>query len=93
MSTFAVTYHYTDDVAKRDEVRPTHREFLLGLHAEGVVRASGPADGGSGALVIVEADSADAALSILDADPFVAQGVVAERSARQWEVVIGGFAE
>lgn len=93
MSTFAVTYTYTDDVATRDEVRPSHRDFLVALQADRVVRASGPADGGGGALIIVEADSADAAMGILDADPFVVRGVVAERSVRDWEVVIGGFAE
>lgn len=93
MSIYAVSYTYTDDVATRDEVRPSHREFLLGLNAEGVVRASGPVDGGTGALVVLEAESADAALAILDADPFTVRGVIAERGVRQWDVVIGGLAE
>lgn len=93
MSIFAVSYTYTDDVATRDEVRPDHRDFLRDLNAEGVVRASGPVDGGTGALVIVEATSAEAALGILDADPFEVRGVIAERSVRQWDVVIGGLAE
>jgi uncharacterized protein len=93
MSIFAVSYTYSDDVATRDEVRPAHRDFLRGLNAEGVVRASGPVDGGIGALVVVEAESADDALRILDADPFEVRGVIAERSVRQWDVVIGGLAE
>lgn len=93
MSIFAVSYTYSDDVATRDEVRPSHRDFLRGLNAEGVVRASGPVDGGIGALVVVEAESADDALRILDADPFEVRGVIAERSVRRWDVVIGGLAE
>jgi uncharacterized protein len=93
MSIFAVSYTYTDDVATRDEVRPSHRDFLRGLNADGVVRASGPVDGGIGAMVIVEAESAEAALRTLDADPFALRGVIAERSVRQWDVVIGGLAE
>jgi hypothetical protein len=93
MSTYAVSYTYTDDVTTRDEVRPSHRDFLRGLNAEGVVRASGPVDGGTGALVIVEAGSAGEALGILDADPFEVRGVIAERSVRQWDVVIGGLAK
>ncbi|GAB2477889.1 YciI family protein [Promicromonospora xylanilytica] len=93
MSIYAVSYTYTDDVTTRDEVRPSHREFLLGLNAQGIVRASGPVDGGTGALVVVEAESADAALAILDADPFTVRGVIAERNVRQWDVVIGGLAE
>ena len=92
MSTYAVSYTYTDDVATRDEVRPDHRAFLSALNADGVVRASGPVDGGVGALLILEAESADAALAILDEDPFALRGLVAERGVRQWDVVIGGLA-
>jgi hypothetical protein len=93
MSIYAVSYTYTDDVATRDEVRPSHRDFLRALNAEGVVRASGPVDGGTGALVVVEAASADEALRVLDDDPFATRGVIADRSVRQWDVVIGGLAE
>jgi uncharacterized protein YciI len=93
MSIYAVSYTYSDDVATRDEVRPSHRDFLRGLNADGVVRASGPVDGGIGALVVLEAESAEDALGILDADPFQVRGVIAERSVRQWDVVIGGLAE
>jgi uncharacterized protein len=93
MSIYAVSYTYSDDVATRDEVRPSHRDFLRGLNAEGVVRASGPVDGGVGALVVLEAESAEDALRVLDADPFQLRGVIAERSVRQWDVVIGGLAE
>lgn len=93
MSIYAVSYTYSDDVATRDEVRPSHRDFLRGLNAEGVVRASGPVDGGVGALVVLEAESAEDALRILDTDPFQVRGVIAERSVRQWDVVIGGLAE
>jgi uncharacterized protein YciI len=46
-----------------------------------------------GALVIVEAESADDALRILDVDPFQVRGVIAERGVRRWDVVIGGLAE
>ena len=59
MSTYAVSYTYTDDTVTRDEVRPSHREFLIALNADGVVRASGPVDGGVAALIIVEAESAE----------------------------------
>jgi uncharacterized protein YciI len=93
MSIYAVSYTYSDDVATRDEARPSHRDFLRGLNAEGVVRASGPVDGGIGALVVLEAESAEDALRILDTDPFQVRGVIAERSVRQWDVVIGGLAE
>lgn len=101
MTTYAVTYVYADDPAALDAHRADHRAFLRGLHASGTLHASGPqppatGEGGvtaaAGALLVLEADSPRAALEILDTDPFRAQGLVAERSAREWTVVIGGFA-
>ncbi|MBL0886316.1 YciI family protein [Myceligenerans indicum] len=101
MTTFAVTYVYADDDAALDAHRPDHRAFLHGLRAEGTLLASGPqpaagTEGGAaapaGALLVVEADSRQAALAALDRDPFWTQGLVTERSAREWTVVIGGFA-
>jgi uncharacterized protein YciI len=102
MTTYAVTYVYADDAAALDAHRADHRAFLRGLHEAGTLRASGPqpavasGDGTTapaGALLVVEADSPDAALGALDADPFRTHGLITERSACEWTVVIGGFAE
>lgn len=104
MPTFAIEYVYDhrDDV--RATVRPSHRAFLADLVDRGVVLASGPwtgpvtpavdtaqadAEGPAGALLLVRADSADAALAVLDDDPFQASGLIAARSARGWEPVLG----
>lgn len=102
MTTYAVTYVYTDDTAALDEHRPEHRAFLRGLCDQGVLRASGPTstavatDGTTtapaGALLALEGESADAVLATLDEDPFWVRGLVSERSVREWRVVIGGFA-
>lgn len=51
---------------------------------------TGPAP--AGALLLLRADSAHAALRLLDADPFRGAGVIAARSAREWDPVIGPFA-
>jgi uncharacterized protein YciI len=94
MSTFAVIYTYADGSdAARDEHRPAHRAFLRGLHEEGRLRVSGPfgAGGPAGALLVFEGESADEIAALLDDDPFQAAGVIAERSIRPWEVVIGGL--
>ncbi|MFP3712073.1 YciI family protein [Puerhibacterium sp. TATVAM-FAB25] len=97
MAVFVVTYVYApDSAARRDVVRPEHREFLRGLHAEGRLRLSGPlpatGDQPDGALIVVEADDADGALALLDADPFRREGLVGTRTARELVPVIGGFA-
>jgi uncharacterized protein YciI len=98
MAVFVVTYVYApDSAARRDAVRPEHREFLRGLHAQGRVRLSGPlpatGEQPDGALIVVEADDADAALALLDTDPFRREGLVGTRTARELVPVIGGFAE
>jgi uncharacterized protein YciI len=91
MTTFAVTYVYDDRADLRDVHRPAHRAFLTGLQAAGVLRASGPVTDGEmqGALLVVDAASAEAAGTILDSDPFATEGLVAARAVAEWTVVIG----
>ncbi|MCK9793712.1 YciI family protein [Isoptericola sp. 4D.3] len=97
MPVYAVTYVYVTDPERLAEVRPEHREFLHDLHARRELRVSGPLpatpDGEpGGALLLVEADDATAALALLDADPMRREGLVAHRAAREFLPVIGGFA-
>nr|WP_100351069.1 YciI family protein [Luteimicrobium subarcticum] len=97
MPFFAVSYAYSDDVALRDEHRPAHRAHLRELLDAGVLAASGPlgaAEGEpDGALLVVRAPDADGALAVLDDDPFLATGVVAARSARRWDPVMGPWSD
>jgi uncharacterized protein YciI len=99
MAVFAVTYVYVADADRLDAVRPEHRAFLRDLHELGALLVSGPlpatSDGApGGALLVVEVSGEDptAALTLLDADPMRRAGLVADRSAREWRPVIGGFA-
>ncbi len=97
MAVFAITYVYVSDDERLAAVRPEHREFLGGLHAQGVLHVSGPLPPTStgepgGALLVVEAEDPTAALRLLADDPMHRAGLVAERSAREWVPVIGGFA-
>ncbi|MCI6573655.1 MAG: YciI family protein [Actinomycetaceae bacterium] len=93
MSTiFAIRYVYdperSDDLAR---LRPEHRTFLRTLYDDGELLASGPL-GENEALIIMEADSADAALGLLNPDPLHRAGIVASRSAHRWQPVIGPWA-
>ncbi|MPV49964.1 MULTISPECIES: YciI family protein [unclassified Pseudactinotalea] len=92
---FVVTYTYDPVTAETaDRVRPDHRAFLAALAATGELVASGPwLDGEAGALILLRADSRQAVLDLLEADPFRAAGVIAERTVREWNPVIGVFAE
>ncbi len=89
MSIFAVNYEY--DATKRDlmaDVRPEHRAFLATLKEMGSLLASGPL-GTCGALIIVVADDAAAALDLLTDDPFLTNDIIETRVARAWNPVIG----
>ncbi|GAA4726484.1 hypothetical protein GCM10023216_16350 [Isoptericola chiayiensis] len=93
MAVIAVTYTYADQPSRLDELRADHRAFLSRLHEAGAVVVSGPLPATpaypAGALLLVDTVDADAALRLLDDDPFLRAGLVAERSAREWVPVIG----
>ncbi|MBE9373678.1 hypothetical protein IQ251_04355 [Saccharopolyspora sp. HNM0983] len=92
MPTFAVTYRYAQDSAEqRDAHRPEHKDFLADLHERGVLRASGPVDGGDGALLVLQAESRAAVTGVLDGDPFHREGLIGERTIREWSLVFGGL--
>lgn len=92
MSTFAVQYTYADNSADaRAYNRPEHRAHLGELHDEGFVLLSGPLTDPDGALIIVAAESAQAAMDALAGDPFQREGLVADVSARSWTVVVGAL--
>lgn len=89
MTYFAATYTYgvpESDLATR---RTAHREYLAGL-SELVL--CGPWDDGAGALLIFRAESAVAVEALLDADPFVEAGYVAERAVHAWNPILGPLA-
>ena len=91
MTVYAVQYTYDDRSSRRDEVRPEHRGYLGRLHEEGTLLASGPFadDGAAGALLVLAAAAAQEVDALLDADPFVREGLVQARTVREWTQVFG----
>lgn len=89
MNTFAVTYTYAVGEDQLNVIRPTHREWLSGLLAEGILLASGPMVDMPGALLILRADSVEAVAELLDNDPFDVAGFIGERVVTQWNPVFG----
>lgn len=92
MAVFA--YHYVYNPARADtmdEVRPRHRHYLGVAAQEGKVLASGPYTDAREALIIVRADSAEDAASLMDNDPFYREGYVLTRSVHPWNDVLGAF--
>ncbi|QEE62442.1 hypothetical protein FVA74_13315 [Salinibacterium sp. dk2585] len=93
MSIFAVLYEYTDDAEARDRHRAPHRAFLAPLVDEGVLISSGPTveDDRVGALLLLRQPSAEAVAELLNADPFIIEGVVAKRRILDYTVVFGSL--
>jgi uncharacterized protein YciI len=87
---FVASYEYTADLEARLAVRPRHREFLRGLSPALV--ASGPTDA-DGAILIFEAESAEAVATLLDPDPFQVEGFIRERKVIGWTPVMGHWVE
>lgn len=91
MATFAVNYAYApDSETARDLHRPVHKDFLASLHERGRLRVSGPL-GSTGALLILDGDTAEEIESTLDADPFWHHGLIGQRTVQEWSIVFGGL--
>ena len=84
---FAATIEYLQDAEKVGAIRPAHRAYLTSLIEQGKLVASGPFADASGALIIYEADTHEAAEAILKADPFHAAGVFLKWTIRPWKMV------
>ncbi|KUG53912.1 MULTISPECIES: YciI family protein [Kocuria] len=91
MAIIAVTYVYGGDAQALTEHRPRHRDFLRELLAEGSLVLAGPYDDDlpAGALLLMRAETPEAALELLAPDPLLEVGVITERTARPWKISIG----
>lgn len=90
MPIYAVQYRYHPSRdADRDIHRPEHRAYLQSLADAGTVLIRGPyADSGEpGALLILKAGAPDEVAHALDGDPFNREGLIIERTVREWTPV------
>ena len=85
---FAAVIEYLQDEQTVERLRPLHRQYLAALKEKGQLAISGPFADESGALIVYEAESADAAEALLKADPFHANGVFLRWQLRPWNPVI-----
>ena len=88
MPLFAVNITFTDNVERRLEVRPTHREYLKELLAQGKLHESGPYADDSGALLIYDAADIAEVQELLANDPYAPNGIVESVMINEWNRVI-----
>ena len=71
---------------------PEHAAFMDDLFARGLIELAGPLTDGSGALVVVRAESVDQVWSWFDADPWTVHDVLPVRDVREWTIFLDGRA-
>ena len=80
---YVITLTREPDTARDEALIRAHVSFLRELHDKGKLVMAGPFADGKGGMVIVEAESGDAAREIAESDPFVKSGY--ERcDVREW---------
>lgn len=84
---YAAVIEYLQDKAVVEAARPTHRAYLTNLMEKNQLFEAGPFEDGSGALIIYEADTPEAAQALITADPFHAAGVFLRWTVRPWKMV------
>jgi uncharacterized protein YciI len=88
---FAAVIEYSQDHAKVQALRPTHRQYLTELRQRGQLAAAGPFTDNSGALIIYEAANAAEAEQLLQGDPFHHNGIFLRYVLRPWNPVMANL--
>lgn len=91
MARFTVDTRYAPDAELLARVRPLHREYLLRLTERGSVLLAGPWSDGLGGFVVYEVADQVELYQALAEDPYTIEGVAAERSVRELNVVLGAW--
>ena len=88
MAIYALYVRFTQNHGRRLETRPVHREYLKSLFDAGKLLESGPFTDDSGALIIYEVESREAAEAQFAADPYsITGGIVESVTIHEWNRV------
>jgi uncharacterized protein YciI len=88
MSIYALYVRFTDDNERRLATRPVHREYLKSLYDAGKLLESGPFADDTGALIIYEVESLEAAKEQFAQDPYnITGGIVESVTYHEWNRV------
>lgn len=79
---FAYIYVMRDEPERVRAVAPSHAAYWRGLGLSGYL--GGPFEDGIGGLITFEAEDHDRARRLVEADPFVQEDLLEERSLRGW---------
>jgi len=88
----ALLYDLVDDyLERRGPLRDEHLGLARAAHERGELALAGAFDSPADrALLVWATDDEDVVRRFVDADPYVANGLVARWEIRRWNVVVGG---
>ncbi|HEX6075574.1 MAG TPA: YciI family protein [Micromonosporaceae bacterium] len=84
MAKFIVEFRYNVDRGQRQAYHPAHASYLYSLAERGVLLLAGPLVGENAGLLLYEVENREELERVLDSEPYVRAGVVAERRVREW---------
>jgi uncharacterized protein YciI len=88
MPYFAAMLQYGEDAVRRQEVRPSHREYLRKLLETGKLLQAGPYADDSGAIIVYEAADLSEVQELLTNDPFARNGIIQGAEIKEWNIVM-----
>jgi len=91
MPYFTADVRYTGDRELLLATRPRHREYLRALAERGTVVAAGPWSDDLGGFTVYQVADQTELDQVLADDPYTVEGVVAQRTVREWRPLLGGW--
>jgi uncharacterized protein YciI len=90
MSFFLVSYSHPDEQGWSQHLEP-HLDWLLDRLKDGSLVASGPTVGTDtrSAMLLVKAPDRDAVRAVIETDPYLIQGQVADLGITEWDPCFG----
>ena len=70
---------------------PEHKVFMNDLYDKGLIYLAGPWVDGSGAMIVMNVDSAEAAMEIMREDPWAIHDNLVPDHAMAWDVLINSL--
>ncbi|MCP3820223.1 YciI family protein [Streptomyces sp. A3M-1-3] len=84
MAKFVVEFQYNVDREGRQHLYPAHAENLYDLAERGILLLAGPLADSNAGLLLYEVEDRAALQQLLDEEPYVKGGIVAETRIGEW---------
>lgn len=88
MPYFAAMLQYGEDAERRQQVRPSHREYQRTLLEAGKLLQEGPYEDDTGAIIVYDVADLSEVQELLTNDPFAQNGIIESATIKEWKIVM-----